>query len=358
MLPKAKGDPYFISCRKGAEEAAQELGVQLLWDGPTDLDPAKQNEVVESWITRRVDVIGVAVENAPGISTGLRKARERGIKVVTWDADSAADAREHYRRGTNAFNLGHYLEAVKEYEAAYQSKEDPALLFNIAQAYRLAGDYDNAIKFYRSFLRRVPKAKNRHEVDARIQEMTLQGLGPRRGGLVRSLVSGTGVALGMADHAGRGHRELLGRRLQLDRRAAVHALDEEPVGADARPAVAQRPRTRGIEVDRLVDDDGLGRTLHPGFHPIGAANIPLLDALEVRPKVVLGVGEQIGHLRALDRIAGGVGRADVQQPKIVQTSSWRISFSMSRSNDFSSASQKEIATPAAPARAVRPMRCT
>ena len=55
-MPKAKGDPYFISCRKGAEEAANELGVELLWDGPTDLDPAKQNEVVEAWITRGVDV--------------------------------------------------------------------------------------------------------------------------------------------------------------------------------------------------------------------------------------------------------------------------------------------------------------
>ena len=36
MMPKAKGDPYFISCRAGAEEAAQELGVELIWDGPTE----------------------------------------------------------------------------------------------------------------------------------------------------------------------------------------------------------------------------------------------------------------------------------------------------------------------------------
>ena len=27
MMPKAKGDPYFVSCRAGAEEAARELGV-------------------------------------------------------------------------------------------------------------------------------------------------------------------------------------------------------------------------------------------------------------------------------------------------------------------------------------------
>jgi rhamnose transport system permease protein len=94
MMPKAKGDPYFISCRKGAEEAAKELGAELLWDGPTDLDPAKQNEVVEAWITRGVDAIAVSVENKEAISTVLRKARDKGIKVITWDADSQKDARD------------------------------------------------------------------------------------------------------------------------------------------------------------------------------------------------------------------------------------------------------------------------
>ena len=96
MMPKAKGDPYFISCRAGAEEAAKELGVELIWDGPTSLDAARQNELVENWITRKVDAIAVAVENRGGISSVLRKARERGIKVLTWDADAEADARDFF----------------------------------------------------------------------------------------------------------------------------------------------------------------------------------------------------------------------------------------------------------------------
>jgi rhamnose transport system permease protein len=94
MMPKAKGDPYFVSCRAGAEEAAREANVELIWDGPTGLDPAKQNEVVEGWITRQVDAIAVSVENQAGISTVLRKARAHGIKVLTWDADAAPDARD------------------------------------------------------------------------------------------------------------------------------------------------------------------------------------------------------------------------------------------------------------------------
>ena len=109
MMPKAKGDPYFVSCRAGAEEAAQELGGELIWDGPTGLDAAKQNEVVENWITRKVDVIAVAVENRAGISTVLRKARERGIKVLTWDADAEPDARDFFVNQATPEGIGNTL---------------------------------------------------------------------------------------------------------------------------------------------------------------------------------------------------------------------------------------------------------
>jgi len=96
MMPKAKGDPYFVSARAGAEEAAKELGLDLIWDGPTSLEAAKQNELVENWITRQVDAIAVAVENKAGISTVLRKARQHGIRVLTWDADAEPDARDFF----------------------------------------------------------------------------------------------------------------------------------------------------------------------------------------------------------------------------------------------------------------------
>ncbi len=107
MMPKAKGDPYFISCRKGAEEAARELNIELLWDGPTDLDPAKQNEVVEAWITRGVDVIAVSVESSASISTVLRKARAKGIKILTWDADAEPDARDYLIDQATAQGIGY-----------------------------------------------------------------------------------------------------------------------------------------------------------------------------------------------------------------------------------------------------------
>ena len=60
LMPKSKGNGYFISCKNGAQRAAKDLGIDLIFDGPTEPDPAKQNEIVENWITLGVDVIAAA----------------------------------------------------------------------------------------------------------------------------------------------------------------------------------------------------------------------------------------------------------------------------------------------------------
>src|SRR5260370_1017930 len=80
FMPKSKGNAYFLSCKQGADVAAKELGIEMIFDGPTDPDPAKQNEIIEQWINLGVDAIAVACENRDGISTALRKARAKGVK--------------------------------------------------------------------------------------------------------------------------------------------------------------------------------------------------------------------------------------------------------------------------------------
>ena len=109
LMPKSKGNAYFISCKKGADKAAKELGVDLVFDGPTDPDPAKQNEIVENWITLGVDAIAVACENREGISTALRKAKAKGIKVITYDADALPDAREFFVNQATPEGIGFAL---------------------------------------------------------------------------------------------------------------------------------------------------------------------------------------------------------------------------------------------------------
>ena len=109
LMPKSKGNGYFVSCKQGADQAAKDLGVELIFDGPTTPDPAKQNEIIENWITLGVDVIAAACENRDGISTALRKAQNKGIKVITYDSDAAPDARMFFVNQATPEGIGYTL---------------------------------------------------------------------------------------------------------------------------------------------------------------------------------------------------------------------------------------------------------
>src|SRR6185436_1763811 len=87
-------------------------------------------------------------------------------------AEAKAKAREHYRRATVAYNLGNYDEAATQYEASYRLVQDSALLYNIGQAYRLAGRQEKALAAYKGFLRTAaPDDPHRTAVEARVIEL-------------------------------------------------------------------------------------------------------------------------------------------------------------------------------------------
>lgn len=86
-------------------------------------------------------------------------------------ADDVEAARQHFVQGTKNFDLGLYDKAIAEYMAAYDAKPDPALLYNIAQAHKLAGHPGEALRFYKTYLSRVPEAPNADEVRAKIAEL-------------------------------------------------------------------------------------------------------------------------------------------------------------------------------------------
>jgi tetratricopeptide (TPR) repeat protein len=90
---------------------------------------------------------------------------------VAGAAEDRQTARDHYIKGTRLFDLGRFDDAIKEYEAAYEIKDDPVLLYNIAQAHRLAGHSQQALFYYKSFLRRAPKTPNRVEVETKVAEL-------------------------------------------------------------------------------------------------------------------------------------------------------------------------------------------
>jgi tetratricopeptide (TPR) repeat protein len=88
--------------------------------------------------------------------------------------DDVAQARRHFEAGTRAFNVGEFDNAAKEYREAYKLKPDPAMLYNVAQSYRLAKNVEQALFFYRSYRRNSTDLAHRQETDARIAALELQ----------------------------------------------------------------------------------------------------------------------------------------------------------------------------------------
>ena len=80
-------------------------------------------------------------------------------------------ARGYFDKATASFALGHYPVAAENFEKAFEAKPDSALLYNAAQAHRLAGNKERALVLYQNYLRIYSKAGKRSEVEARIEEL-------------------------------------------------------------------------------------------------------------------------------------------------------------------------------------------
>lgn len=108
MLPKFKGENYFDGCYVGAQKAADELGIELIYDGPNQSEAtnAKQVEILSGFIAAGVDAIIVSPCDAEGIAPTLKQARDKGIKVVTFDADTINEARDFYVNPAAASDIG------------------------------------------------------------------------------------------------------------------------------------------------------------------------------------------------------------------------------------------------------------
>lgn len=109
LLPKKKGVPYFTTCAQGADEAAKELGIDLIYDGPTDGSPEKAADMIEKWTLQGVDVIAVSPNDPNVLAAAMKKAREKGVHVITWDADGLPGTREFFVNQATAQDIGYAL---------------------------------------------------------------------------------------------------------------------------------------------------------------------------------------------------------------------------------------------------------
>ncbi|WP_022954526.1 rhamnose ABC transporter substrate-binding protein [Leucothrix mucor] len=104
LVVKALGIGFFEAANKGAEEAAKELGdVEIIYTGPTSTTAEGQIEVLNSLIAQKVDAIAVSANDTDALVPILKKAQQRGIKVVSWDSGVAEAGRQvHLNPSSNS----------------------------------------------------------------------------------------------------------------------------------------------------------------------------------------------------------------------------------------------------------------
>ena len=99
----------------------------------------------------------------PGVARAQSSSSDEARKIE--------EARQHVAKAKVHYDLGEYEQAAEEYIIVYRLKPVPAILFNVAQAYRQAGRYDKARQFYKSYLREAPTAANKAQIEQNIREM-------------------------------------------------------------------------------------------------------------------------------------------------------------------------------------------
>ena len=93
LVPKNLGNPYFDAANSGAQLAAKELGVTVLYQGPTTADATAQITLLDSLIAQKVNGLAISADDADALVPTGKAAMAAGIPVVCWDSPISAGGR-------------------------------------------------------------------------------------------------------------------------------------------------------------------------------------------------------------------------------------------------------------------------
>lgn len=106
VVPKAMNNPFFDVARDGCMKRAKELGnVECIYKGPIEHEPATQAQIIQDFITQKVDGLAISVADVAAMTKSIDAAAAAGIPVITFDADAPGSKRQSYI-GTNNKDFG------------------------------------------------------------------------------------------------------------------------------------------------------------------------------------------------------------------------------------------------------------
>jgi ribose transport system substrate-binding protein len=137
VIPKGTSHDFWKSVHYGAQQAAEELGVEIIWQGTLDeKDKEGQINIVDQFILKRVDGICLAPIDRTALVSVVQSARTRGIPTVIFDSGLEGPenyvsyvATDNYQGGVlGARRLGELLQGqgnviLLRYQAGSESTE-------------------------------------------------------------------------------------------------------------------------------------------------------------------------------------------------------------------------------------------
>jgi ribose transport system substrate-binding protein len=85
LIPGLTTDGFYITMNRGAQAAADALGVELVFQGAPDFNPVTQVPVLDAVIARAPNAILIAPTDKVQLVEPLKKAHDAGIPVITVD---------------------------------------------------------------------------------------------------------------------------------------------------------------------------------------------------------------------------------------------------------------------------------
>lgn len=108
IIPKLGDDPYMTTVRDGmtAESKASGGKDTIIYTSPSEATGSAQIPFVQQLISKKVDVIAISGSDLKGAAAELKKARDRGIKVLSFDSDVDSSVRSIFVNQAKTSELG------------------------------------------------------------------------------------------------------------------------------------------------------------------------------------------------------------------------------------------------------------
>ncbi len=106
FLPKQVNNPYFTISDNGGKKAIGEFNGEYKEVGPSDASASSQVSYINTLAQQRQDAIVVSANDPNAIVPALKAAMGQGVKVVTFDSDTAPDGRTLFVNQATAEDIG------------------------------------------------------------------------------------------------------------------------------------------------------------------------------------------------------------------------------------------------------------